>query len=227
MGILPHLLFDLDGTLVDSATTLVDVMNEMLRDRGSERAVSLADARPFLSHGGPALVSGLLGGECGTLADELADFRERYAGRRTGIDNLFPGVHEGLRELHGLGFTMAVCSNKPQHLCEKILADVGLASLFDAIVGSTAAHRPKPDPDLMELTLNLLRCSPRRAILIGDSEVDHAFAVQSGVRFVFVDYGYASDDWHFAGPDRFSHFADVVAWLRNSHSSTTALRRVA
>jgi phosphoglycolate phosphatase len=227
MNMLPSLVFDLDGTLMDSAPVLVEVINEMLLEQESERVVTVADARPFLSHGGRALVSGLLGPESRDLDHELAEFRRRYADRPACLKSLFPGVVEGLHELYRFGFTMAVCSNKPQHLCDKVLNEVGLARFFDAIVGSSPVHRPKPDPELMHVTLRQLRSSEPNAILIGDSEVDHDFALRSGVEFLFVDYGYASSERDFSGVAQFSCFVDLVVMLKTRYSATVPLRRVA
>jgi phosphoglycolate phosphatase len=211
-----HLIFDLDGTLVDSAPMLVEVANDMLRDRDSSRTLTVADARPFLNHGGLALVAGLLAHECGELDDEVAEFRRRYARRRTDSAHLFPGVKEGLRALYALGFSMAVCSNKPQELCEKVLVDVGLAHMFEAVVGSTPAHRLKPHPDLLVLALRRLGAEASRAILIGDSEVDHALAHNAAVPFFFVTYGYADEQWDCSGLVRFHRFVDLVNSLRGA-----------
>ena len=214
MSELPHLIFDLDGTLVDSAAVLVDVANEMLRERGSKRIVTVADARPLLSRGGPVLVSGLLADEYGDPGLELADFRMRYARRATTAECLYDDVHDGLHELADAGFKLAICSTKPEHLCEKVLGDVSLAHLFTVIVGSAAGRQPKPAPDLMELALRRLDSDASRAILIGDSEVDHELAERTGVPFLFVNYGYAADDWDSSGLNQFSSFGDVVQWLK-------------
>lgn len=227
MTVLPHLIFDLDGTLIDGSCVFVDILNEMLAERGSERVVTVADARPFLSLGGPALVGGVLAHECGDLVREVADFRERYASRPTPGECLYEGVTAGLHDLANHGFTMAICSNKPQYLCEKVLADVGLANLFAAIIGSTPGRPAKPAPDLMDLTLSRLRSSPSRSILIGDSEVDHELAERTGVPFLFVDYGYALDGWDPSGLKQFSRFPDLVAWLKTEHVTTAPLRHVA
>lgn len=217
MSELPSLVFDLDGTLVDSAAVLVSVVNEMLAERGSARVVTVADARPLLSHGGPALVSGLMGDECVDVVREVADFRERYANRIAPAESLYDGVRAGLGELVDHGFTLAICSNKPEYLCEKVLSDLGLAHLFSAIVGSVPGRQPKPAPELMELVLQRLDADRSRAILIGDSEVDHALAANTGVPFLFVNYGYAAEDWNPSTLDQFSRFADVVGWLTSRY----------
>lgn len=226
-AVLPHLVFDLDGTLVDGAAVFVDILNEMLAERGSSRVLTIADARPFLSLGGPALVGGTLAEECGDLTREVVDFRERYAARVTSRSSVYEGVQNGLHELASCGFTLAICSNKPQNLCEKVLSDVGLAHLFQVIVGSTPGRRAKPAPDLMDLTLSKLRSSPSRAVLIGDSEVDHALAQATGVPFLFVSYGYAAEGWDSSTLVQFSRFAELVAALRDEHDLSTPLRNVA
>jgi phosphoglycolate phosphatase len=223
----PNLIFDLDGTLVDSAPVLVGIVNEMLAERRSARQVTVADARPFLSYGAPALLSELLGPQCGDLASEVTDFRRRYAERPTSVQHLFPGVLDGLHELYRLGFTMAVCSNKPQNLCDKVLRDVGLTGMFEVIVGSAPSLRQKPDPELMNITLHHLRSDPSNAVLIGDSEVDRDAALRSGVEFLFVDYGYCCPDHDMSGTLRFARFHDLVAWLKSRHTTVPPLRRVA
>ena len=224
---LPNLIFDLDGTLVDHAAVVIDIVNEMLRARGSGRVLTVADARPFLSLGGPALVSGLLADECVDVVREVADFRERYASRPTPGESLYEGVRAGLNELAGSGFRLAICSNKPQYLCEKVLADVALAPLFSAIVGSKPGCQLKPAPELMEMTLDRLDSDSSSAILIGDSEVDHSLAERTCVPFLFVNYGYAAEDWDSSDLDQFSCFADVVGWLTGRYPATAPLPRVA
>lgn len=226
MSELPNLIFDLDGTLVDGASVFVAIINEMLADRGSSRVLTVADARPFLSLGGPALVSGLLADECGDVVREVADFRERYAAQVMPGDSVYEGVRTGLHELADHGFTLAICSNKPEYLCEKVLADLGLGQLFSAIVGSMPGLHAKPAPDLMHRVFGKLACDASRAILIGDSEVDHALAENTCVPFLFVNYGYAADGWDSSELTQFGRFADVVGWLTSRYPVQPA-RRVA
>ena len=92
-------IFDLDGTLIDSATVLITIINEMLAERGSARVVDAEQARPFLSLGGLALVSGLLGSECGNPDAEVSEFRKRYTALPTPAESLYEGVRDGLRDL--------------------------------------------------------------------------------------------------------------------------------
>jgi phosphoglycolate phosphatase len=188
---LSHLIFDLDGTLVDSCQVCVEILGEMLEERDSAHRIDPLYARGWMSHGGQRMVSALLGPDCGDPAAELADFRARYALRFTSPATLFPGVVESLTRLADAGHTLAICSNKPQNLCEKVLDDTGLSPLFSAVVGSRHGLRNKPHPDLLDETLRQLRATPADCVFIGDSELDHQVAESAGMAFMFLTYGYA------------------------------------
>jgi len=213
MSTVKNIIFDLDGTLIDSAPTLVQILNEMLEARGSSRHINLATIRPFASLGGAGLVSGVLAQECGDLAQEVADFRARYALQTTHPDCLYEGVAEGVRELAAQGYRLAICSNKPQLLCEKVIADLGLDPYFTVVVGSSPGHREKPAPDLLELVLSQLGAVRSECLYVGDSEVDHALASATGVRFILVSYGYANRQFSAENIERFSKFPELVRSL--------------
>ena len=93
------IVFDLDGTLVDSAFVCVEILNGMLADRGSVRTIHPAHAKPWLSLGGPRMVAALLAGDCGDPSVEIVEFRRRYAERATPQASLFAGVRDGLADL--------------------------------------------------------------------------------------------------------------------------------
>ena len=185
------LIFDLDGTLIDSCAICVDILSEMLIERGATQRIDPIAARPWMSHGGLRMIAALLGPDCGEPAEELAEFRRRYAVRETRRDTLFAHVEHGLARLHGAGHTLAICSNKPQNLVDKVLADTGLAALFSAVVGGRAKLKPKPAPDLLDAVLADLGVGPAQCLFIGDSELDHAVAEAAGMPFLFLTHGYA------------------------------------
>ncbi len=190
-----HIIFDLDGTLVDSCAVCVDILSEILVERGSVRVIDPVGARTYMSRGGLDMVSGLLGDACSDPAADLADFRARYQVRRTPEDTLFPGVADGLAQLREAGLTLSICSNKPQALCEKVLADTGLAEHFVVVVGGQAGLRPKPAPDLLQAVLDRIDHPPEACLFVGDSELDHAVAVAANMPFHFMTYGYAEPGW--------------------------------
>ena len=222
-----HIIFDLDGTLVDTAPHCAGIINAMLSERGSPRSVSAGDARTHLTRGGHQLVTALLGEECGDVATELADFRARYVARPTPQDCLFPGVRDSLVELAGLGVGLAVCSNKPQHLCEKTIGELGLGGAISVIAGSRADRALKPAPDLALLALSALGAEPGDCLYVGDSEVDLLTARAASLPFLFVAYGYAEPGWSSAGLATIDRFEDVVGLVRDARAAGTELPQVA
>lgn len=219
------IIFDLDGTLVDSAGICAAIVNEMHAERSSGRVVSYEDARAWSSVGGQRMIAALLGETCGDPATEIADFRRRYAVRRTPVENLFAGVPGGLRALRAMGLRLAICSNKPQELCEKVLVDCGIADLFECVVGGAPRRPPKPHPELLDLTLASLRAEPDQCLYVGDSEIDHAVAVARDMRFLFVTYGYADSAWDEPGVERHDHFDTVVAAVLDMRRAAPRSRR--
>ncbi len=208
-----YLIFDLDGTLIDSNPTCVSILQDMLDERGAGKTISHDEAVPHLSLGGSRMVSALLGSACGDPEAELEDFRARYALRETPISSVFTGVAEGLQRLRAAGYGMAICSNKPNNLCQKVLDDTGLLPHFDLVVGGQVGLRAKPAPDLLHAVLDGLDVAASQCIYIGDSEIDGKVARDAGMHFCFMTYGYAAQDWH-PGPasifDEFEHFVDAV-----------------
>lgn len=202
-----HLIFDLDGTLVDSCATCVAILSGMLAERDTDHTIDPLEARPWMSLGGRQMVEALLGPACGDPAAELDEFRTRYNGVTTSRSALFPRVAESLILLRDAGFTLSICSNKPQGLCEKVLADTGIGGLFQTVVGSRPGVRVKPDPDLLYITLQELGARPEECLFIGDSELDHRVSAGAGIPFNFMTYGYAEEGWQPNDAAAFDCFA--------------------
>lgn len=211
--VIRHVIFDLDGTLVDSCAVCVDILSDILAERGSARTIDPVGARSYMSRGGLDMVTALLAEATRDPQADLADFRARYQVRRTSIDTLFPGVTEGIRRLHAAGVTLSICSNKPQGLCEKVLEDTGLADYFTVVIGGRPELRAKPAPDLLDAVLDRLGCTVEECLFVGDSELDHAVAVAAGMPFHFMTYGYAESGWvpqHGASFDCFATMTGTI-----------------
>ena len=184
-----HLLFDLDGTLVDSVPVVGAILEEMRRERGLAPRPA-AFYRKVSSLGGAHLVAHALETDPAGARGEVAEFRRRYALLPTPEDCLYPQVRETLEALRLDGFTLAICSNKPMALCEKVLSETGLARHFAIVTGGDSAARPKPHPDPLLLTLERLGAGLRDSLYFGDSTVDEAAAAAAGLPFVFFSGGY-------------------------------------
>jgi phosphoglycolate phosphatase len=196
-----HILFDLDGTLVDSVRITCAIIDAMLAARGIAFRADPAVARAMDAIGGEAMIAAVMGPHCRDPKQEIAEFRARHAVVATPDDLAFPGVRDALAALAAAGVGMAICSNKPQHLCEKILADLDIARHFAAIVGARAELPRKPAPDGARLALAALAADPAATLYVGDSPVDVATARAAGLPLVLVDWGYGFADARIAAPD--------------------------
>jgi phosphoglycolate phosphatase len=221
-------VFDLDGTLVDSAELFATILNDMLQARGAGRRIVAAQTRREVNRGGPGMVAALLGPECGDPTSEIAEFRARYAQTEAPRSIVFPGVEVGLRDLARQGVRLSICSSKPQALCEKTLGDVGLFDLFDGIVGSQPQLAGKPDPAQFDKALQLVGGRRADSCLIGDEVVDQVLAQNVGVPFVLAAYGYGESETSFEGALRAETFADVANLVKNVlHATYPALAAAA
>ncbi|HEY2048278.1 MAG TPA: HAD-IA family hydrolase [Caulobacteraceae bacterium] len=208
-----HAVFDLDGTLVDSAPAITEILNAMLTDRGLEGNLSCDTVRPFVTAGGRAMVEGLVGDAWGDAETTLAEFRARYAETVTPRESLYPGAEAAIAELSRRGLVLAVFSNKPQHLCEKVLGDIGVANRFASIVGSGPGIPHKPDPTGLRLALSRSGGAPDRACYVGDTALDQETARRCGMPIVMVAWGYGEPDRHAPPPPlarRFDETPDLV-----------------
>lgn len=217
----PAIIFDLDGTLVDSCGVCVDILDSMITERGGNCRIDRNYARSFMSRGGEKMVSVLLGDARRDPTSDLLEFRARYAEIFTPASALFDGVTEGLQELASLGFDLAICSNKPQSLCDKVVVDTGIARHFRAVVGGRPGLKPKPAPDLLDCTLSSIRRQADHCVYVGDSELDHEVALAAGMDFYFLTHGYADAIWQPHACHIFDHF-DALCYALAQRRLTAA-----
>lgn len=208
-------VFDLDGTLVDTAPDLMRATNHVLAHRG-RRAISLDEVRVFVGHGARALLTrGLTA--TGGLPDDYdvePDYRrfvDFYSQNIAGGSTPFPGLVTLLDRLQADGIAMAVCTNKLEGLSNQLLEALDLARYFGAVVGPDTIGIAKPDPRPFQEAVARLGLSAPRAIMVGDSETDVLTARNAGVPVIGVPFGYTPQPVSSYGPDRMiSHFDE--AW---------------
>jgi phosphoglycolate phosphatase len=198
------LLFDLDGTLVDTLPDLTNAVNEALRERGYAPLLP-QEVRPMIGDGMPTLLARAFAARGGSAAEAEATHRrfiEIYEGVATENSHPYPGVAETLAALRQRGYRTAVCTNKPQRASEEVLQGLGLAALFDRVAGGDRYPYRKPDPRHLLALIDEAGGERQRAAMIGDSENDAASARAAGLPLVLMRYGYARIDPAELGADR-------------------------
>jgi phosphoglycolate phosphatase len=215
------LLFDLDGTLVDTAPDLLASLNSVLT-RVGHRPVVPRELRNLVGHGVKALFERALK-ETGTpvspeqLEHYSGEFIAHYRANIARESRPFPRVPETLKRLADAGATLGICSNKPQDLTDLLLAQLDLARHFSAVYGGGRAKHNKPAPHHVLELVDALKGTPGRAVMIGDSTVDVAAARAARIPVIVMSYGYtpvaARDMGADAVADDFAALPELISRL--------------
>lgn len=195
-------LFDLDGTLVDSAVDLMDSLNELLRSEGL-CAVQLVETKAMIGDGVLKLIERALarvGGEPARAPELLGKFLAIYEPRATANTRVYPEVPETLGWLHGR-LKIGLVTNKPTRAAHAILADLGLAPFFDVVIGGDTLACRKPRPEPLLAALDRLGVEAVRAVMVGDNHHDVEAARAAGARAIVVAYGYSHTSPDLLGAD--------------------------
>jgi phosphoglycolate phosphatase len=212
------LIFDLDGTLIDSKLDLAHAVNAMLRDKG-RTALAHETVYSYVGNGAGTLVRKALGeGTTDGEADEALAFFLGYY-REHMLDNTVPyaGVHDGLALLQK--YPMAVLTNKPVVFSKAILEGLGLAGYFRFVYGGNSFATKKPDPMGVENLLRDFAAAPREAMMIGDSDVDVRTARNAGIWACGVSYGLGMEGMRVYPPDLMVDSIAEIAGQLNGDAS--------
>jgi phosphoglycolate phosphatase len=187
-------VFDLDGTLVDTAPDLINALNFVL-DREGLPPVPLHAARNMIGQGARKLIErGLeLEGRAASVADITRltkDFIDYYAAHIADASRPFEGLESALDELSARGFRFAVCTNKLEWLSKLLLDQLGLSSRFAAICGADTFGVSKPDPVILRETVARAGGLITGAIMVGDAGPDIGVARRAGIPVIGVEFGY-------------------------------------
>jgi phosphoglycolate phosphatase len=196
----PHwpraVLFDLDGTLIDSAPDITAAVNELL-SHSNRGPLTLAEVTSMIGNGVEKLVERAFAATGGALAP-AALLREQmamvdvYANHLTELTVPMPGAIDVLESLHGDGTLLGLVTNKPQRFIETILDHLGMSSLFGAVIGGDAGVTKKPAPDMLLAAMQQLGVEPWDTVMVGDSTSDVEAARAAGVPAVIVHGGYSN-----------------------------------
>jgi len=183
-------VFDLDGTLVDSYAAITDSLNHA-RAGWNLPPLSAARVRGIVGRGLESLIADHVGPD--RIEAGIRRFRERYADVFAAGTRLLPGVRTTLDRLTADGLRLAVASNKPARFSRPILETLGILSVFGAIHGPDTVGSAKPDPAMIRRCLDDLAAPPRQAVYVGDMVLDVESARRAGVPVVLVRGGSSSD----------------------------------
>jgi phosphoglycolate phosphatase len=228
----PIVVFDLDGTLVDTAPDLINALNYVL-DREGMPPVPLHKARTMIGQGARKLLErGLeVDGRDVSVADIdrlTGDFIDYYAAHIADESRPFAGLEDAMNDLSGLGYRFAVCTNKLEWLSKLLIGKLDLTARFDAICGADTFGVSKPDPAILQQTVARAGGSMASAIMVGDAGPDIGVARRAGIPVIGVEFGYTDVPIASLKPDlligHFSELPAAVAQLdgaRNITKSTT------
>jgi phosphoglycolate phosphatase len=185
------IVFDLDGTLVDSYPAITDSLN---RARTAHGLLPLPEevVRMHVGHGLPALIAELVG--AAHVEAGVGLFRERYAEVYASGTTALPYAHEVVGALAGRGYALAVASNKPARFSEAILVTLGMRAAFRAVLGPDLAGTTKPEPTMLRMCREAMGLDRAETLYVGDMALDVESARQAGVPVVLVPGGSSSLD---------------------------------
>lgn len=213
-------IFDLDGTLVDTAPDLMRATNHVLVEKG-RRPITMDEVRAFVGHGARSLITrGLKAtGELPAGYDVEPDYERfvAYYSANIASDSVaFPGLIRLLDRLKRDGFGLGVCTNKLEGLSVQLLDALDLKHYFGSVVGPDTLGIAKPDPAPFFEAVKRLELDSPRALMVGDSETDILTARNAGVPVIAVPFGYTPRPVEEFGPDRLiQHFDEAYEAIQD------------
>src|ERR1700760_4523380 len=205
----PTIVFDLDGTLVETAPDLISALNFVL-DREGLRPIPLQAARNMIGAGARKLIErGLEAEGRATTVNEIdrmtVDFIDYYAEHIADASRPFEGLESALDDLSARGCRFAVCTNKLEWLSKRLLDQLGLSPRFAAICGADTFGVAKPDPAILQQTVARAGGAMSSAIMVGDAGTDIGVARRARVPVIGVSFGYTDVPMAELKPDRLIH----------------------
>lgn len=223
----PIIVFDLDGTLVDTAPDLLDSLNHCLETVDME-PVKQEDINRIVGFGSRVMIERAFALRKRHLAPDQLDalqaiFLEHYTANVPGHSRPFPGAVETIERFLAAGYTAAVCTNKLEGMSLSLLEALGLVGHFRAICGGDTFPMRKPDPGHLLRTIAMAGADPQRAVMVGDSRTDIDTAKAAGVPVIAVDFGYTDQHVSTFEPSRvISGFDELTVEMVENLIAATA-----
>lgn len=211
------IVFDLDGTLVDTAPDLAAALNRVLAQFGRS-PVDPDTVRHMVGHGARRTIACGLertgGGDAAMIDAGMPVFLDHYAANICAVSHPWDGVEAALDRLAADGHRLSVCTNKPESLARRLIDALGWAARFPVILGGDSLAVRKPDPAHVLETLRRSGGTVERAVFVGDSRVDVAAARGAALPVIVTGFGYSDVAAHELGADAvIDHFDDLIPAL--------------
>lgn len=212
------IVFDLDGTLIDTAPDLLDSLNHALAS-GGVPTVDPVTHRAHVGFGGRVMIERAFLAQQRVLSPEhlaqlLETFLAHYTAAIPGRSAPFPGAVDTIARFRQAGWLLAICTNKTERLAKSLMRGLALDSEFAAVCGADTFDHRKPDPRHLFETIALAGGAPDRALMVGDSRTDIDTAKAAGIPVVAVDFGYTDRHVREFEPSRvISHFDELTIAL--------------
>ncbi|MEQ1162434.1 HAD-IA family hydrolase [Acinetobacter calcoaceticus] len=213
MAFYSALIFDLDGTLIDSAPDIAKALNVGFAQNGWP-SLEPAYVEKFLGNGPRRLITDILE-DLNIVFDEataqraLDSYQNAYLNDPAGRTKIFPYVREDLEALKSAGIRLGICTNKTHVITGKVLEQLGLSSLFDAALGADVVPACKPDPGHLLAVANAMELTTGNWAYVGDTDIDKKAAEAAGVPFFVVPWG-GGPEVEISSERRLSRLADLL-----------------
>lgn len=197
-------VFDLDGTLIDSVPDVRNALNVMLAGRG-RRDLTVDEVRLMVGEGARVMLERVFAATGGPEADfdgALAEYLAAYSARPVVDTVIYPGAVAALQRLTDSGIVLGICTNKPSGVTNLVVEALGLTRMFAAVIGGDSLPYRKPDPRHVTGTLAAMSDRPLRAAYVGDSETDMVAARGASLPTIAVSFGYAKESVEQLDADR-------------------------
>lgn len=214
------IVFDLDGTLIDSVPDVTASLNKMLAARKA-RALDLSEVKDLVGYGVGYLIrkgcerAGVPVADDSDLDAAVTTYKTHYQNAPADHTTIYPGVEAGLGRLHHQGVLLGICTNKPHGLSETVLSALGLDRFFNTIIGGDRCDFPKPDARHVQAVLQQMGAGGKSAVMVGDSETDMEAGRNADLPVIAVNWGYphgSVDDLHADRViSRFDQLPDALA----------------
>jgi phosphoglycolate phosphatase len=206
------IIFDFDGTLIDSYEAIAESLNHV-RTAYKLPSIDQEKVKSMVGHGLESLIREVIGAD--NVEEGVRLFRERYSTLCQEKSTVLPQVKETLETLDQRGYQMAIASNKPSYFARDILKALEMDHLFSEVLGPNDVAQPKPDPEMLEIIMQRIGLGPEEVVYVGDMLLDIEVARRGGLPIYAIPTGSASRETLLEGrPDRLLHkFPDLLTVL--------------